>query len=118
MQTYSISDLKSTGANEFRTVPTGKWYTARNGRQKMETIGKEYIPTSVGKLEKDTWVQLMEAAVAKEDKCELLSRIEQHVRHHCAWLHKDSDIHVYSLECLSSEAYLFWADFDDYTDYK
>lgn len=118
MLEYSICDLKSIGAREFRTVPTGKWYTARNGRKKMETVGQEYILTRVGKIETSVWVQAMDEAVKKEGKTELLNRIEAHVRQHCAWLHKDSEIHDYSLECLSSEAYLFWADFEDNTIYK
>lgn len=110
---YTIEDLKQTGAMEFRTVPTGEYITAGNGRRKMVTVGKEYVPTRCGKLDKDEWCRLMEEAIREEDKNTLLFQIETHCRLHCAWLHTDQDVHEYAMSCLSSGAYKHWKDFKE-----
>ena len=109
---YSIEDLKSINAREFRAVPTGNWITTRNGKRKMETEGKEYISTKHGKIEVSEWFRYMENAIENEGKQELLKKIEAYVKQHCAWLHKDKEIHEYALECLSDAAYLYWPEFE------
>ena len=108
---YTIEDLKQTGALEFRTIPTGTYITAGNGKRKMVTVGKEYVPTHCGKIDKDEWCRLMEEAICKEGKNTLLLQIETYCRLHCAWLHTDQAVHEYAMSCLSSEAYRHWEDF-------
>ena len=110
---YSIDDLKQTGAYEFRAVPTGTYVIARNGKKKMETVGKEYVPTRVGKIERREWCRLMEEAIREEDKNTLLFQIETHARLHCAWLHSEGAVHEYAMSCLSSGAYKQWEDFKE-----
>lgn len=109
-QKYTLEDLRQTAAREYRQEPTGNWILNRNGTRKQETIGKEYIPTRRGKLDKDEWCRLMEEAIREEDKNTLLFQIETHCRLHCAWLHTDQDVHEYAMSCLSSGAYKHWKD--------
>ena len=111
MNEYTIEDLKQTSALEFRAVPTGRMIQAGNGRMKAETKGVNYVPTRVGRLDEDEWYNLMEDAIRREGKEELLLQIEEHCRQHCAWLHKEKEIRAYAMSCLSSEAYKKWEDF-------
>ena len=112
MNSLSVKDLRSTGTREFRAVPTGNWIPTRNGRRKMETVGKEDIPTKNGKIEASEWYELLDRAVINEGKSELLRNIETHVKNHCAWLRTEKEVHEYALECFSDEAYLHWPDFN------
>lgn len=107
----SVEDLRQISALEFRTEPTGNWTVSRNGRRKMETIGKEYVPTSIGKIERKEWYRLMEEAVKTEKKSDLLLKIETYVKKHCAWLRTEMDVREYAMDCLSSNAYTHWKDF-------
>ena len=79
----------------------------------METVGKEYIPTRIGKIEKSKWFRLMEEAIREAGLNTLLFQIETHCRLHCAWLHTDQDVHEYAMSCLSSGAYKHWKDFKE-----
>lgn len=105
---YSIAQLRTNGPDEFRAVPTGRYIITQNGRRKEVTEGKEYKQTSAGRFEKSEWIRHMEEAVFCEEKTWLLDLIVNHVRSHCAWLHKNQDIRNYALECLSSGAYHSW----------
>lgn len=110
-QKYTLEDLRQTAANEFRVSSTGNWVIGKNGKRKMETVGKEYIPTRIGKIEKRKWFRLMEEAIREAGLNTLLFQIETHCRLHCAWLHTDQDVHEYAMSCLSSGAYKHWKDF-------
>lgn len=105
---YSIEQLRTIGPDEFRSVPTGRYVETRNGKRKEVTEGKEYKQTGAGRFEKSEWIRHMEEAVRCEGKTWLLDLIVNHVRSHCAWLHKNQDIRNYALECLSSGAYHSW----------
>lgn len=106
-----LSQLRQTGAREFRVVPIGTYHVNRNGRRVADTRGVEYITTPSGKYTVHEWIALMEKAVTAEGQDELLRRIEAHVVAHCAWIRSEKEAHEYALECLSDEAYKAWADF-------
>ena len=74
----------------------------------METRGVEYVTTEAGRFTVGEWHRLLDEAVFCEEKTWLLDLIVNHVRSHCAWLHKNQDIRNYALECLSSGAYHSW----------
>jgi len=110
---YSIADLRQTHVCEFRMVPTGDYTVNRNGRRVPVMQGIEYIPTACGKLPESEWARLMEAAIEREGKRDLLARIIEHCRVHCAWIRKDEERKVYAMDCLSSGAYKHWKDFEE-----
>ena len=103
---YTLEELKPTGADEFRIVPTGKMIKAGNGREKMATIGVFFITTRAGRFEKSEWYRLLEEAVERENKTDLLAWIIKEVER-CAWLAKE-ERRSYALECLASGAYKAW----------
>jgi len=105
---HELKNLQQIGCLEFRAEPTGNWIATRNGKRKMETRGVEYVTTEAGRFTVDEWHRLLDEAVFCEEKTWLLDLIVNHVRSHCAWLHKNQDIRNYALECLSSGAYHSW----------
>lgn len=105
---YSLEELRQTGANMYRVVPTGNYTTNRNGRRVAVTVGKEFVTTSVGEFELSKWHRLLEEAVFCEEQTGLLKVLMNHVREHCAWLHTNEEVRHYALRCLSSGAYHSW----------
>lgn len=108
---YTIEQLRTTGPDEYRAVPTGRYVETRNGKRKELTEGREYKKTGAGRFEKSEWISHMEKAVRQEGKTQLLKDIISHVTAHCAWLHTAEDRREYAIECLSSDAYMYWKDF-------
>ena len=114
MSEYSTSDLKWTSVREFRPVGTGEFYRTTRGTLKEKLIAREFVRTAAaGVLELDEWCRLMEQAVEREDRTDLLDRIVEHCRSHCAWLRKEKELREYALECLSSGACMAWDDFKE-----
>lgn len=83
------------------------------GRKKYRYI-QEY-ETEKGKFSPEKWKEVVRKAIVEEDKTELLERIKAYCGEHCAWLHKRDEIEEYAMECLCSEAYLYWEDFEQET---
>lgn len=110
---YSIEQLRTIGPDEFRSVPTGRYVETRNGKRKEVTEGKEYKQTGAGRFEKSEWIRHMDEAVRCEGKTRLLKNIIKYVTAHCAWLHTEKERRDYSMECMSSEAYMYWKDFKE-----
>lgn len=109
---YTLADLKWISVREFTSVPTGRFYRARNGKWKEETVGVEYITTAgAGRMPLNHWYMHVFEAIRLEGLTELYKQICDHVRAHCAWLHAEKEIGQYAAECLSSGAYLHWKDF-------
>ncbi len=88
-----------------------------------ETVGKdasgrkitksaEYYNTPVGRLEIGEWKKRAEEAAAQDGLEDLLAKIKDHCKEHCAWLKNKGDLELYAIECLVSEAYKHWNDFD------
>ena len=114
MPEYSIDDLQWTSVRECRSIGTGRFYRTAKGQHKEELTEKEYIQTAAASvLELDEWCRLMKDAVEREGKRELLGRIMEHCRRHCAWLRQDKKLLEYALECLSSGVYIAWNDFGE-----
>ena len=105
----SIEDLIWTSSRQYRVEPTGTYTTNRNGKRVPVTKGVEYVKTTgAGEMPIDKWYKLMAAAIKEEGKQELFEKVREHVKTHCAWLHKDQDVTEYALECMSGEVYETW----------
>ena len=72
---------------------------------------REIYQTKIGEFTPEEWKRRAIHEIQGEGETELLGRIVQHCRGHCAWLHKESDIEEYAIECLCSRAYEHWDDF-------
>jgi len=108
MSIPTIADLRWTGAESCRAVPTGKYTTNRNGSRKAVTTYVHYARTAgLGEITVDEWYSLMAQAIEAEGKQELLEKIKAHCRK-LAWLNDDREVTEYALKCLSSGAYRAW----------
>lgn len=107
---YTLEDLRATGVNLYRAVPTGRKIMMPNGREKMVTVGMFFKQTKLGQIERGKWYRLLEEAVLKEEKTDLLNAIIEEAGK-LAWLHTEQEIREHALECLSSGAYRAWKGF-------
>ena len=48
-----------------------------------------------------------------EGELDLLTRVKEHCREHCAWLRAEGELEEYAMECLCDRAYRHWKDFED-----
>ena len=109
MEKYTIEELKKTGTDIFRSVPTNEWTQSRNGRRVRVTKGTVFVRTKNGEMPEEEWYGAVTEAVAAEGKTDLLERIKKHCLH-LAFLHGEKEVTNYALECLVSGAYNHWKD--------
>lgn len=106
----SIEDYKIQ-TREGRAVSTGSYEITRFGNRRPVTHFRELLHTTKGTFLIDEWEQLALAAVMEDGKEELLHKIEDHCRVHCAWLHEEREVRLHALTCMASHAYEYWNDF-------
>lgn len=108
-----IEDLRWKGPREFRAEPTGDYIINRKGRRVPVLEGVEFVKTvGVGTMTISEWYQQMRTAIKEEGQEELLKKVIDYCRR-LVWLKTEKQIIEYALECIESEAYLAWEDFDD-----
>lgn len=100
-----IEDFKAI-SNNFRTEFIGRDNT---GRKRYRPIS--FKKTLFGDIEDSVYYSIAKDFIIIAGKTELLQRIKDHCREHCAWLKKEKDVEEYSIECLLSRAYEYWSDF-------
>lgn len=77
---------------------------------------KKYVTryeTRAGVFTPERWKKSALDAIEAEGEMELLKRVKEHVRKHCAWLHEKNEIEEYAIDCLCSRAYRCWNDFEN-----
>lgn len=67
--------------------------------------------TDNGTFVPEKWKEKTMKAIMAAGEMELLEKIKNYCRKHCAWLHKESELQEYAMECLVSRSYLYWNDF-------
>ena len=102
-----IEKYKTKGVRRFTCKVIGK---DRSGRKITECV--EYFDTEIGAMELSKWYAAVKEAAAADGLTDLLEAIKDHCRQHCAWLKKEADVEYHALECLVSEAYKHWLDFE------
>lgn len=80
-------------------------------RGRKEYGFKETYRTKAGDFSPEEWRKTVLQAIDDAGETDLLEKIKEHCRKHCAWLRKEKDIEEYSMECLVGRAYLHWEDF-------
>lgn len=108
-ETYKIEDLSFVAYGTW--VKTGDFIKNRNGRWVAKTKYQEFYKTSVGTFPSQEWRDKAMEAVEAAGEITLLEAVKDHCRKYCAWLHKESDIEEYALECMTHRSYLHWDDF-------
>ena len=82
----------------------------RTGR-KIMGLQILYRTAGAGELSPEAWKKQTLAEIEKAGETELLQQLIDYCRKHCAWLHKEKELHEYAMECLVSRSYLYWTDF-------
>lgn len=72
--------------------------------------------TDNGTFSPETWKEEVMAAITEAGETELFENLKNYCRKHCAWLHKESEVHEYAMEILVSRSYLHWEDFKEYIE--
>lgn len=96
-----------------RAEGTGRYVITNRGNRREITKFKERYKTKAGEFLPEEWKKLTLQEIEKAGKMELLERIKQHCREHCAWLRREPEIEEYAMGCLCSRAYEYWPDFQE-----
>lgn len=94
-----------------QAVPTGTYEITRRGTRRAVTRLAVRYQTPVGTFSPEEWKKHASAEIEKDGKTELLDAVKRHCKRHCAWLHTETELEEYALECLCSSAYRVWPDF-------
>lgn len=95
-----------------RAEGTGFYEITRRGTRREITKFVERYQTLAGTFLPDDWKEKALAAIEAEGEMELLERLKEYCRKHCAWLHKEKEIEEHAIDCLCSRAYRYWNDFE------
>lgn len=96
-----------------RSEGTGTYEYTRLGTRREKSRYVERYVTQAGTFLPEEWKKRARAAIEAEGELALLERVKEHCREHCAWLHTESDLEEYAIECVCSRAYRHWKDFED-----
>lgn len=88
------------------------------GKPKKMYGYREVYKTNAGEFEVGEWRNAVREIIELSGESELLEQIKAHCREQCAWLHKESDIEEYAMECLASRAYRYWKDLEPVSSSK
>lgn len=110
MKVYTMEDLK-VKIRTGRAMPTGSYEITRIGTKRAVTKFHETFQTNAGEFALDKWYEIARSCVDGSGSYELLARIVEHCRSHCAWLKTDKDREEYALDILVGRVYRHWEDF-------
>lgn len=96
-----------------RSEGTGEYEITRRGTRREKSRFVERYETLAGTFLPEEWRKRAEAAIEAEGELTLLERVKDHCREHCAWLHTESDLEEYAIDCTCSRSYRHWKDFED-----
>lgn len=95
-----------------RAERTGKYEITKRGTRKEIVKYAERYETPAGNFLPEDWKKRTRDAIEAEGEHALLERVKEFCRKHCAWLHTETDLEEYAMECLCSRAYRHWKDFE------
>ena len=91
---------------------TGKYKVNKKGERKPVFRYIEKYQTPVGVFLPGEWKTKAIKAIRDDGEMELLEKVKEHCREHCAWLRTEKDLEEYAIRCLCSRAYRHWPDFE------
>lgn len=77
-------------------------------RSQSERFVERY-ETPEGTFLPEEWKKRAKAAIEAEGELALLERVKEH----CAWLHTESDLEEYAIDCTCGRIYRHWKDFEN-----
>lgn len=95
-----------------RSEGTGIYEYTRLGTRREKSRYVERYVTQAGTFLPEEWKKRAGADIEVEGELALLERVKDYCREHCAWLHTESDLEEYAIDCTCSRAYRHWNDFE------
>lgn len=92
-------------------VGTGCYEITRIGTRRERTVLRETYETPMGEMSHGEWKEKALAEITQQGELDLLEKIQDYCRKHCAWLRKKEETEEYAINCLCSRAYRAWEDF-------
>lgn len=96
-----------------RAVGTGIYELTRNGKRREKTVFKIEYTTKTGIFGVEEWKEKAMQEIEKCGETDLLEKVKEHCREHCAWLRTEKDVTEYAISCTCSRAYEYWDDFEE-----
>ena len=96
-----------------RSEGTGTYEYTRLGTRREKSRYVERYVTQAGTFLPEEWKKRAKAAIEAEGELALLERVKDHCREHCAWLHTESDLEEYAIDCTCGRIYRHWKDFEN-----
>lgn len=100
-------ELKRTGPDWYKTIVVGIEQRPNHTIHRI-TKGFFYKATVSGEMEESEWVKQYRKAIETENLTLFFGIVKEHIRKHCAWLHKEDEIERYAMECFDSGAFASW----------
>lgn len=94
-----------------RSRPTGNYEITRIGTRRAVTKFVETYKTNAGELLPEEWKRIVKNCVEVSDSHELLNKIIERCRTHCAWLKNENEREEYALDILAGRIYRHWKEF-------
>lgn len=92
-------------------IGTGMYEITRLGTRRETMISRPTVCTPSGWMPLETWRERVKQAIRENHKEELLERIREYCKGHYFWLHNETDLDDYAMQCLVLGAYSAWDDF-------
>lgn len=94
-----------------RSRLTGNYEITRKGTRRAVTKFVETYKTNAGELLPEEWKRIVKNCVEVSDSQELLNKIIERCRTHCAWLKNENEREEYALDILAGRIYRHWKEF-------
>lgn len=94
------------------TEPTGQYIVNRKGNRKPVLKYAERYETRAGTFPPEVWKAKAMEAIKADDELELMEKVKEYCRNHCAWLRRENELEEYAIDCLCGRIYRHWPDFE------
>lgn len=95
-----------------RAEGTGNYEITKRGTRREITKFVERYETPAGVFLPDEWMKKALANIEAEGEMSILESVKEHCRG-LEWLHKETEIEEYAIECHCSRAYRAWDGFEN-----
>ena len=92
--------------------PTGQYEVNRKGNRKPVLKYTERYETRAGTFRPEEWKTKALEAIKENGELELLEKIKEYCRNHCAWLRRENELEEHTIDCLCGRSYRHWPDFE------
>ena len=96
-----------------RSEGTGEYEITRRGTRREKSRYVERYVTQAGIFLPEEWKKRAKAAIEAEGELALLENVKDYCKEHCAWLHTESKLEEYAMNCTCGRSYRHWKEFEN-----